>query len=341
MFEPITPDSMTPTSSSFNGLNGDPAEPQPTTTMNSGVQAHAATSTPAQAGPSQPRLPARTPASNTDSTPPLMYEPQFSKTTQMILSRIKKESGNASTPSPSPQLSAKQLPAPVQAAYEETKRRLVESLNTTTMTLPLPKSSPAPPTPTVPTVRQQPPAGSSSAAPKRKRQPGDEEERPAKRQSPPRPNVPSIPLPPLPKAPHKRKRIKDETMCVKCQRTSFTNANIIIPCACGEAWHQLCHEPQIAGATAQKRASFKCNTCVEEAKEHAKYQAELAKYREAKQMQAGLKKMKSEVEKQRERRLATLPPFIKPELVGFEAGEASNEEVGLSKRSRRGSSLTS
>ncbi|KAF6796421.1 phd finger domain-containing protein [Colletotrichum sojae] len=314
---------MTPTSSTFYGSNGDTAESQESTTINSVVQDDAAT--PAQAAPRQPQPPARVPTSNPHLSPPFMYNPQFSKTTQMILSRMKKESGTAAASSPSPQFSATQLPAPVQAAYEDTKRRLVESLNTTTLALPLPKLPPAPSTPTVPTVRQPPPASSSNMATKRKRQIGEEEERPTKRPTPPRPNEASIAIPPPPKAPHKRKRIKDETMCVKCQRTSFTNANVIIPCACGEAWHQLCHEPQIAGETAQNRASFKCSTCVKEAKEQAKYQAESAKYREAKQEQAGLKRLKTEVAKQRERRLANLPPFPKPELVGFEAGDASNE----------------
>ncbi|KAK2728149.1 phd finger domain-containing protein [Colletotrichum kahawae] len=126
-----------------------------------------------------------------------------------------------------------------------------------------------------------------------------------------------------PKPPAKKKRVKDSSMCVKCQRSSDTAANLIITCGCGEAWHQLCHEPQVSEEAASNPASFKCSTCVVEDKAQANYQAKLTKYREAKQQQSDLKKQRAEVERMRARNLEGLPDFIKPELVGFEAGDAS------------------
>lgn len=116
-------------------------------------------------------------------------------------------------------------------------------------------------------------------------------------------------------------------MCVKCQRSSDTAANLIITCGCGEAWHQLCHDPQVSEETASNPATFKCSTCVVEDKAQANYQAKLVKYREAKQQQSDLKKQRAEVERLRTRNLEGLPDFIKPELVGFGAGDASTDAV--------------
>ncbi|KAF9873776.1 phd finger domain-containing protein [Colletotrichum karsti] len=254
---------------------------------------------------------------------PSRYHQQFSATTQLILSRIKNGSGSSSSATPS-DFSSAALPTPAKATYEDVRRRVVQNL-VTTPTVAMPQT-PANKTGTQPfrNLNSPPSATSPAVGGKRKRGVEDHDARRNATRSAPTAE-PAVVLPPAPKQPPKRRRIKDETKCNKCQRTSYTEANVIIACACGEAWHQLCHEPQITEDTARNRASFKCGTCIQEDKDQAAYQVELAKWRELKQEQAGLKKQQNEVARMRERRLANLPGFIKPELVGFEAGDASME----------------
>ncbi|GJC92696.1 PHD-finger domain-containing protein [Colletotrichum higginsianum] len=118
---------------------------------------------------------------------------------------------------------------------------------------------------------------------------------------------------PMPRPPLKRKRAKGDgnghPMCTNCKRTSYTSANRIISDEVAVDLHR-----------------FQCRTCEVEEKEHAKYQRQLALYREAKQEQAEWKKQHNDIERRREKRLATLPKFPKTEIVGFEAGNASPAE---------------
>lgn len=286
--------------------------------------------TPVEVGPSQPphdpaeTLPApaanRNGKSSTPTRPP--YKPQFSASTQMVLSRLNKST--SSTPSsPAPTVLTAQTPATPRITYDDVKRRLVESFNTS-LTLPLPTPSPK-------ALSAVAPTSAAAAGAKRKR--ATEDEGPRRLAHLPSPPEPKILTRPIPRPPVKRKRVKDDgsghPMCAKCKRISWTDANLIIPCACGEAWHQICHEPEIPEVVARNHSQFKCNTCVEEEKEQAKYQRELAKYREAKNEQAEWKRQYLDVERRREKRLTMLPDFIKPELVGFEAGDASSNAVRL------------
>ncbi|KAF4814027.1 SWM histone demethylase complex subunit phf1 [Colletotrichum tropicale] len=272
-------------------------------------------STPATAGPSRP-FP--TISKNEGKSPtPSRYTPQFTASTKQILSRIKNENGIGSS-SPSLGFTTAQLSAPAKATYEDVKRRLVETLSTSA-TLPMPTASPRPTAADVTHANQLP----SPSVGKRKRGSDEHDGRPPTRPTP-RDEPQPVAIQP-PKPPAKRKRVKDSSMCVKCQRSSDTAANLIITCGCGEAWHQLCHDPQVSEETASNPASFKCSTCVVEDKAQANYQAKLVKYREAKQQQSDLKRQRAEVERMRTRNLEGLPDFIKPELVGFGAGDASTD----------------
>lgn len=273
-----------------------------------------------------------TTATDASPTPP-RYHQQFSASTQMIMSRIKSGKGSNSSLSSTPSnFSVAQPPTPANTSYEDVKRRLIETLDTTP-TLRLPQTLGTRPAALPASTRSHPlSAGSPTIGAKRKRATEEHDARPHTRPAPAA--EPQIVLRPAPKQPAKRRRVKDDAMCVKCQRTSYTEANVIIACGCGEVWHQLCHEPEISEETARNRPAFKCSTCIQEDKEQAAYQVELAKWRELKQEQAGLKKQQHEVAKMRERRLATLPEFIKPGLVGFEAGDASTNAVSCPCRGR-------
>lgn len=275
-------------------------------------------STPATAGPSRP-FP--TISKNEGKSPtPSRYTPQFTASTKQILSRIKNENGSGSNSSPSLGFTTAQLSAPAKATYEDVKRRLVETLSTST-TLPMPTASPRPTAGAATHANQLP----STSVGKRKRGSDEHDSRPPTRPTP-RDEPQPVAIQP-PKPPAKRRRVKDSSMCVKCQRSSDTAANLIITCGCGEAWHQLCHDPQVSEEIASNPAFFKCSTCVVEDKAQANYQAKLTKYREAKQQQSDLKKQRAEVERMRSRNLEGLPDFIKPELVGFGAGDASTDAV--------------
>ncbi|KAK6851016.1 hypothetical protein PG987_000650 [Apiospora arundinis] len=99
-----------------------------------------------------------------NSQPRMPYTPQFSAATEMILKRIRGEPtsfGSAVSPASAAGVS--------QSTYEDAKRRLVMSMNTT-LTLPMPSSSasPAPiPTPGLyshRTATSRPPSGGSAAS---------------------------------------------------------------------------------------------------------------------------------------------------------------------------------
>ncbi|GKT48237.1 uncharacterized protein ColSpa_08418 [Colletotrichum spaethianum] len=251
---------------------------------------------------------------------PSSYKRQFSPaTSRYVLSRLH-QTNDSKPSSPAPD-------APTDEPHETSKAAKEDSLHcpldlsTLPRTLYLPCATPA--VPSTITLGQPPSAGT-----KRKREIEDEASR--------RPsNLPAYPEPeilrrPMPKPPVKRKRTKDDgngqTMCTKCKRTSWTDANLIIACSCGEAWHQLCHDPEILSDVAADPPRFRCSTCKDEEKEQAKYQRQLAKYREAKQEQAEWKKLQNEVERRREKRLAMLPEFPNSRIIGFEGGNASREE---------------
>ncbi|OLN88293.1 hypothetical protein CCHL11_00190 [Colletotrichum chlorophyti] len=247
--------------------------------------------------------------------PPSSYKRQFSAaTSRRILSRLHGNTGTSPSP-PIPSLPNSQPPTPPRITNGESNGQPIKSIPST---LYLPLSSTA----AVRSLSQPRSTTSPVGGAKRKRE--AEDEGPNRPAYPVTQNEPEQFTRPMPKAPVKRKRVKDDGMCVKCKRISFTDANQIIPCACGEAWHQLCHEPEIAAEVARERSQFKCATCVEEEREMVKHQRAMAKYREAKQQFISRMRQQNDVAKMREKRLATLPEFIKPELVGFEGGNASS-----------------
>ncbi|KAK1625489.1 hypothetical protein BDP81DRAFT_452940 [Colletotrichum phormii] len=247
------------------------------------------------------------------------YDPQFS----LSASRIVTGRLNGTTPaSPPRHLVATPARSTPEIAPEE-----VEDLPVDYSHLPLTLHHPhAEPTAALSALPSYlPPSGA-----KRKRT-AAEDETSRKSANIPAYHEPAILRRPVPRPPVKRKRTKDDgsgkRMCVKCNRISETEGNLIISCGCGEAWHQLCHDPEIpTDALGSGSSKFKCVTCKEEEKQQAKYHRELAKYREAKQEQSEWKKHHNDVERKREKRLATLPEFPKPSLVGFHGGNASSSE---------------
>ncbi|OHW93475.1 PHD-finger domain-containing protein [Colletotrichum incanum] len=248
------------------------------------------------------------------------YKRQFSPaTSRYVLSRLHQVSD--CKPSSSAPIPLADEPSVTPKAAEEDGLHCPVDLSTLPRTLHLSYA-----TSTVPSAIAlgQPP----SAASKRKRA---TEEEGSQRY----PNFPAYPEPDIlrrsmPKPPVKKKRTKDDgnghPMCAKCKRASWTDANLIIACSCGEAWHQLCHEPEIPGDSATDPRRFRCSTCKDEEKEQVKYQRQLAKYREAKQEQAEWRKLHNDVERRREKRLAILPEFPNSRIIGFEGGNASREE---------------
>ncbi|KAK1976365.1 hypothetical protein LZ30DRAFT_603641 [Colletotrichum cereale] len=250
---------------------------------------------------------------------PSSYKRQFSPaTSRYVLSRLHHASDSkpsSSAPSAPP---AEERPPATLRVSKEAPLHCPVDLSTLPRTLYLPAAAP----PSAIILGPPPPAGT-----KRKR--ATEEEAAPRR---PVDLLPAYPEPeilrrPMPRPPTKRKRTRDDgngnPMCARCKRTSWTDANLIVACAsCGEAWHQLCHEPEMVVPD----GGFRCGTCEDEEREQAKYQRQLAKYREAKQEQAEGRRRQNDVERRREKRLATLPEFPNSRIVGFDGGDATRQE---------------
>ncbi|OHE92383.1 hypothetical protein CORC01_12310 [Colletotrichum orchidophilum] len=248
------------------------------------------------------------------------YIPQFSPTTShFIMSRL----NGATRTSPPPNIVTAPAPTTPTISQKDIEDTPVDYSHLP-LTLHLPNAEPVEPS-------AAPPSHLPSSGAKRKRTAAEDEASQKSANFPPYPE-PAILRRPIPRPPVKRKRTKDDgsgnPMCVKCNRISATDGNLIVPCSCGEAWHQLCHDPEISEdvVVGGSPLKFKCVTCKEEEKQQAKYHREIARYREAKQEQSEWKKYHNDVERRREKRLATLPEFPKPSLVGFEGGSASGNE---------------
>ncbi|KAJ0162843.1 hypothetical protein CTA2_3935 [Colletotrichum tanaceti] len=340
MFEPLAPEMTVTDQDAMNGTmfvkNETEAEVEGIPSMSNQFTAQYAqmdavgpsqppfTSAEAASAGFQPALPERDEPRSPTSVPtsaPSSYKRQFSPaTSRYILSRLHQGSDRKpSSSAPNPR--DDKPPAPSKTS-DEGALHCPMDLSTLPQTLYLPGATHA--ASSIIALGQPPSAGA-----KRKRATGDEAARMSS-------NLPGYPEPeilkrPMPRPPSKRKRAKGDgnghPMCANCKRTSYTSANRIVLCSCGEAWHQLCHSPEISDEVAADLRRFQCRTCEFEEKEHAKYQRQLALYREAKQEQAEWKKQHNDIERRREKRLATLPKFPKPEMVGFEAGNASPAEV--------------
>ncbi|KAK1970958.1 hypothetical protein LY78DRAFT_627018 [Colletotrichum sublineola] len=249
---------------------------------------------------------------------PSSYKRQFSPaTSRYVLGRLQQAGDSKPSSSALSAPAVEQLPT-VPAAAEELPLHCPVDLSTLPRTLYLPDTtSAAARSATI--LGPPPPTGT-----KRKRAAEHEDPRRPANLSPAYPE-PEILRRPMPRPPIKRKRTKDDgngnPMCARCKRTSWTDANLIVACAsCGEAWHQLCYEqPSIVGG-------FRCATCEEEDQEQAEYQRQLVQYREAKQAQVEWRRRQNDVERRREKRLATLPEFPDSRIIGFEGGDASRDE---------------
>ncbi|WQF77390.1 Putative Zinc finger, PHD-type, Zinc finger, FYVE/PHD-type, Zinc finger, RING/FYVE/PHD-type [Colletotrichum destructivum] len=311
-------DAVGPSQPSLTPAEAAPAGVQPASLERE--EPRSPTSAPTSAPSSAPTsAPSSAPTSATTSAPS-SYKRQFSPaTSRYILSRLHHGSDRKLSSS-APNARKDEPPAPSKTSDERALHCPVD-LSTLPQTLHLPDT-----THTASSIiaLSQPP----SAGAKRKRAVGDEGARMSSNL--PAYSEPEILRRPMPRPPLKRKRAKGDgnghPMCTNCKRTSYTSANRIVLCSCGEAWHQLCHNPEISDEVAADLRRFQCRTCEVEEKEHAKYQRQLALYREAKQEQAEWKKQHNDIERRREKRLATLPKFPKAEIVGFEAGNASPAE---------------
>ncbi|KAK2038560.1 hypothetical protein LZ31DRAFT_588283 [Colletotrichum somersetense] len=267
------------------------------------------------------------------------YKRQFSPaTSRYVLGRLHQAGDGKPSSSAVSAPADEQPPAttPV-AAVEEAPLHCPVDLSSLPRTLYLPDETPAAATPSAAAVFLGPPP---PAGTKRKR--ATEDEGPSRRPAAGSLLAPAYPEPeilrrPMPRAPTKRKRMiaRDDgggggsPMCARCKRTSWTDANLIVACAsCGEAWHQLCYDQPAVLASGDDggRGGFRCATCEDEDREQAEYQRQIARYREAKQEQAEWRRRQNDVERRREKRLATLPEFPDSRIIGFEGGDASREE---------------
>ncbi|KAF7562209.1 hypothetical protein G7046_g1923 [Stylonectria norvegica] len=103
--------------------------------------------------------------------------------------------------------------------------------------------------------------------------------------------------------------------CSSCAETLASSQNLLVACSrCANVWHQNCHSPTITGE-AIKSSNFVCSACDSEQDTSIRLKGKVDQQR------------LREIEKLRERRLATLPKDVraaKPELVGFGARGASD-----------------
>ncbi|KAM0322019.1 hypothetical protein ACHAQA_009761 [Verticillium albo-atrum] len=126
----------------------------------------------------------------------------------------------------------------------------------------------------------------------------------------------------VPKPLLRNKRTEDDgpRRCENCNSSAETPDNLLVACpVCDWSWHQRCHEPEIGAASVRDRARFKCEECVGEGLAIDAYR--LDKLQQDQVSSRGA----ADVEKLRSARLAELPAFNKPELIGFKAGDADRE----------------
>ncbi|EGY22084.1 uncharacterized protein VDAG_03524 [Verticillium dahliae VdLs.17] len=126
----------------------------------------------------------------------------------------------------------------------------------------------------------------------------------------------------VPKPLLRNKRTEEDgpRRCDKCESAEESPENLLVVCpVCGWSWHQRCHDPEIGAGSVRDRVRFKCAECVREGAAIDAYR--LDKLHQDQISSRGV----ADVEKLRNARLAELPAFNKPELVGFKAGDADRE----------------
>ncbi|EEY20268.1 conserved hypothetical protein [Verticillium alfalfae VaMs.102] len=126
----------------------------------------------------------------------------------------------------------------------------------------------------------------------------------------------------VPKPLLRNKRTEEDgpRRCDKCESAEESPENLLIVCpVCDWSWHQRCHDPEIGAGSVRDRVRFKCAECVREGAAIDAYR--LDKLHQDQISSRGV----ADVEKLRNARLAELPAFKKPELVGFKAGDADRE----------------
>ncbi|KAH8650017.1 hypothetical protein BX600DRAFT_105130 [Xylariales sp. PMI_506] len=231
------------------------------------------------------------------------YTPQFSATTEMILKRIRGEPNNLS----SAISSASAAGVIQQSTYEDAKRRLVMSMNTS-LALPIsaPAAAPANVPPPVPKKELQSPrtvstpkrgrpreADKKGKTPKRRRvkngegdaspalsEPSQSEDEYQDAAAPTTTKSGRHILKPAQFTPttaaasakrkHYGKRTSEQALCKVCTRGLSPISNQIVFCdGCNSCWHQLCHEPYIDDELLNDESrSWFCRGCQAKKEKH-------------------------------------------------------------------------
>ncbi|KAK7226104.1 hypothetical protein V2G26_014107 [Clonostachys chloroleuca] len=245
-------------------------------------------------------------ADRTSRSPSLAspYVPQFSAATSFILNRMKSTGSNFNS-------TLSDLSTAVaesdKDAYEEFKTKLVQSMSKgTSLPEPPPLSTPSEPSLLKKSLLHPKVADSSSSSLKRKRESEPSTEVDFGQSTMPFPSASQSAGPAMGPS----NGIKQE--CSTCRTSvSFEENQVIICQVCGIGRHQQCWSPPVLRADL-KRATFTCERCENT---NASQNGAPAEYRGQR------------TEKVRQKRLAMLPAGIvpvKPELVGFGAGAATD-----------------
>ncbi|KAK8117184.1 uncharacterized protein PG998_005465 [Apiospora kogelbergensis] len=235
--------------------------------------------------------------SATSSQPRMPYTPQFSAATEMILKRIRGEPTSFSSGSA---VSPASVAGVSQSTYEDAKRRLVMSMNTTLTT-----ATSRPPSGSASKSAPPPPKGANKRGKtqqkggKRKKIKGEEDPSSSLSELSDMEGVDAIPDPAVTptmtksgrqvqkptqftpasaqaaaaKKKHYGKRTPEQALCKVCTRGLSPSNNQIVFCdGCNICWHQLCHDPYIDDEfVSDETRSWFCRGC------SAKKEKQLAK----------------------------------------------------------------
>ncbi|CRK17369.1 hypothetical protein BN1723_002926 [Verticillium longisporum] len=239
---------------------------------------------------------------------PRLHRPQFPTSRDAILARVKRQKDTQLSHAPP------YLPIWFSVTYEDVLREQKASRNKAPCapmpsTLSMPEGTLPPLRPPTPSLKRKrtpeaddspltigPTAAAALAA-----------DRPAR-------------IVPKPLLRNKRTEEDGPRRCDKCESAEESPENLLVVCpVCDWSWHQRCHDPEIGAGSVRDRVSFKCADCVREGAAIDAYR--LDKLHQDQISSRGV----ADVEKLRNARLAELPAFNKPELVGFKAGDADRE----------------
>jgi hypothetical protein len=254
------------------------------------------------------------------TTPP--YVPQFSATTSLILSRMKRDRDFSSALSDA----SAALSRPDKIVFEDAKTRLVQQMNTMSSTMPAPQPSSQIRQPSLEDIVQK---GTKRKRPGQGGRDGDEAEK--KKAVDFTQSTLILPIQSVPQSTTYAPGTSTTSassggMCVKCGLSSSFPSNVLIICIrCNTVCHQGCFPSSSTVPGTGNSPTDICPQCIMAAEGHIQNQALPPHLQPDDDL-----RRKQKIERIRQTRLATLPEGIrpaKPELVGFGPGAASDRAV--------------